>query len=64
MFGENVYHVPGLCLPSIGGAPYINLKIMAGKTIFSYFLLFRNKQQVAPHIIPDNSLCLGHHVVY
>ena len=29
MFGANVYHVPGLCLLGIGGAPYIIHKIMA-----------------------------------
>ena len=24
IFGENVYHLPGLCLLGIGGAPYIS----------------------------------------
>ena len=31
MFSANVYHVPGLCLLGIGGAPYISHKIMARK---------------------------------
>ena len=30
----NVYHVPGLCLLGIGGAPYISHKIMAQKPNF------------------------------
>ena len=29
IFSANVYHVPGLCLLGIGGAPYISHKIMA-----------------------------------
>ena len=28
IFSANVYHVPGLCLLGIGGAPYISHKIM------------------------------------
>ena len=34
IFGANVYHVPGLCLLGIGGAPYISHKIMARITYF------------------------------
>ena len=37
IFSANVYHVPGLWLLGIGGAPYISHKIMAQKTIFSHF---------------------------
>ena len=29
IFSANVYHVPGLCLLGIGGAPYISHKILA-----------------------------------
>ena len=36
MFGENVYHVPGLCLLGMGGAPYISHKIMAQNQIFTF----------------------------
>ena len=36
IFVGNVYHVPGLCLLGIGGAPYISHKIMARKPV-SYF---------------------------
>ena len=39
IFGANVYHVPGLCLLGIGGAPYISHKIMAQKLIFHIFRL-------------------------
>ena len=31
------FYVPGLCLLVIGGAPYINHKIMARKPLCSYF---------------------------
>ena len=30
------YHVPGLCLLDIGGAPYISHKIMARNRIFTF----------------------------
>ena len=36
-FSANVYHVPGLCLPGIGGSPYISHKIMARKPYFHIF---------------------------
>ena len=39
IFSANVYHVPGLCLLGIGGAPYISHKIMAQKPYFSHFQL-------------------------
>ena len=29
IFSANIYHVPGLCLLGISGAPYISHKIMA-----------------------------------
>ena len=34
IFGAKVYHVPGLCLLGIGGAPYISHINMAGKPYF------------------------------
>ena len=34
IFGANVYHVPGLCLLGIGGAPYVSHKMMTGKPYF------------------------------
>ena len=34
--GANVYHVPGLYLLGIGGAPYISHKIIAQNHIFSF----------------------------
>ena len=37
IFSANVYHVPGLCLLGIGGAPYISHKIMARKPYFHIF---------------------------
>ena len=40
IFGANVYHVPGLCLLGIGGAPYISHKIMAQKPYFHIFDFF------------------------
>ena len=36
IFSANVYHVPGLCLLGIGGAPYISHKIMAKNHIFTF----------------------------
>ena len=40
IFGVNVYHVIGLCLLGIGGAPYISHKIMARKPYFHIFDFF------------------------
>ena len=40
IFSANVYHVSGLCLLGIGGAPYISHKIMAGKPYFHIFDFF------------------------
>ena len=40
IFSPNVYHVPGLCLLGIGGAPYISHKIMAQKPYFHIFDFF------------------------
>ena len=40
IFGANVYHVPGLCLQGIGGAPYNSHKIMAQKPNFYIFDFF------------------------
>ena len=40
IFSANVYHVPGLCLLGIGGAPYISHKIMAQKPYFHIFDFF------------------------
>ena len=48
IFSANVYDVPGLCLLSIGGAPYISHKIMARKPYFHIFTFSTSslKQQV------------------
>ena len=40
IFSANVYHVPGLCLLGIGGAPYISHKIMARNPYFHIFDFF------------------------
>ena len=42
IFSANVYHVPGLCLPGIGGTLYISHKIIARKLYFhiKYFDFF------------------------
>ena len=40
IFGANVYHVPGLRLLGIGGAPYISHKIMAQNRYFYIFDFF------------------------
>ena len=40
ILSANVYHVPGLCLLGIGGAPYIRHKIMARKAYFHIFDFF------------------------
>ena len=40
IFSANVYHVAGLCLLGIGGAPYIIHKIMAPKQYFHIFDFF------------------------
>ena len=40
IFSANVYHVPGLCLLGIDGAPYISHKIMARKSYFRIFHFF------------------------
>ena len=60
IFGANVHNFLGLYLLGIGGAHYIRYKIMA-QTYISPFLLLRNHKQMALHIMPEDSLNLGHH---
>ena len=40
IFSAKVYHVRGLCLLGIGGAPYVSHKIMAQKPYFHIFEFF------------------------
>ena len=61
MFGANVYHVPGLCLLGIGGAPYISHKIMAQKLNFHIFDFFSETTKMVLHIMLGDSLDLGHY---
>ena len=62
MFGANVYHVPGLCLLGIGGAPYISHKIMAQKPNFHIFDFFsETTSRWFLHIRLGDSLGLGHY---
>ena len=61
IFGANVYHVPGLCLLGIGGAPYISHKIMAQKPNFHIFDFSSETKQMVLHIRLEDSLDLGHY---
>ena len=36
IFSAKIYHIPGLCLLSIGGAPYITHKLWLEKHIFTF----------------------------
>ena len=55
------FHVPGLCLLGIGGAPTLLIKLWLENYIFTYLTSSLNTLQVVRHLMPEDYLNLGHH---